>query len=115
MATLTATPITRAGVLDAPASAAVGGDALTNTGSEFLKYTNGSVSSITITIAFGPGGVIDGQTATNRTVTVAAGATQFIGPFPPNEYNDVNGRVVLTYSGVTSLTVTPLMLTPETN
>lgn len=117
MATLTPTAISRAGVVQTMASASVGGDALANNvGTQYLIYTNGSGSSITVTMAFASTATVDGQSATNRTVAIGAGVTKLIGPFPPTDYNDpATGNVLLTYSGVTSLTVAAFTLTPETN
>jgi hypothetical protein len=38
-------------------------------------------------------------------VNIPAGQRRKIGPWPPSIYNDLNGRVQLTYDGVTSVTV----------
>jgi len=90
--------------------AAVGGDSFPNTGAEFLYIAAGATGA-TLTIAFGINGVVDGQSATNRTVVVAANERFLVGPFPTNFYNDGNGRVVLTYSQVVTITVAALKLT----
>lgn len=115
MATLTATAISRAGVTVTLAAATVGGDALTNTGKEYLEVLNSDSSSTTLTLHFNSTSTVDGQTATNRTVAVAASARKLIGPFPPSEYNDASGLVQITYSSVTALTIGAFKLTPETN
>lgn len=110
MATLTVTTVGRAGAqIDALAvAAASGGDKFPNTGSEFLWIKNASVADITLTIAVVA--TVDTLAATNRTVTLTAAKSYLIGPFPPAIYNDSDGRVSLTYSGVTTLTLAPFRL-----
>ena len=72
---------------------------------------NGSGSSITLTLNYGTGGTIDGQTLANRTVTIVAGDTIIVGPFPTVLYQDSTGNVSVTYSAVTSVTV--LVIQPQ--
>lgn len=116
MADLTPTAISRTGITRTLVAASVGGDALVgNTGNQFVEFANASVASITVTIVFASTATVDGQAATNRTVAIGAGVTKIIGPFPPTDYNDTNGKVQFTYSGVTTFTVAAFTLTPETN
>jgi hypothetical protein len=97
MANLSLNEISRDGLLYAVTAAASGGDAFTNDGRTFLAVYNEHVSaSRTVTIAIQAD--VDGQTPNGIEVTVAAGATQLVGPFPPRWYNDANGRVQMTYS-----------------
>jgi hypothetical protein len=104
MATLTATPVTRAGVaLAGSAATAATGDAFANTGTEFLVVKNGGASPINATIKFR--GLTDGLAVTDRLVAVAAGATEIIGPFPKGAYNDGTGKVTVICDVVTSVTV----------
>ncbi len=108
--TPTITPVasSRAGSVVATAGQAANAsktDVWVGTGKELLIVNNAAGSPITVTLNFGPGATIDGQTPTSRTVSVAAGATTIIGPFPPNLYNDATGNVSVTYSAVTSVTV----------
>ena len=108
MAVLTVTTIGRAGVdLGATGVAAAGGgDSFVNDGSQLAYFFNGSGGIITITEVLGVGGQVDGITPTARTFTVPVTTGQVIvGPFPPSLYNDANGRMNFTYSGVTSLKV----------
>lgn len=99
---LTPTQITRSGVADTLAAANVDGNYYTNSGSTWFEVLNGDASPITVSVA----GVADGITvATLKQITVAAGARKKIGPFPSSPYNDANGRVQITYSSVTSVTV----------
>ena len=113
MAALTVQTVDRAGfdLLAGDTACAGGGDYFANTGAEFIYINNASVGSITLTIAFASTATVDGQSATNRTVVLSASEEDLIGPFPTHLYNDANGRVQLTYSGVTSLTIAILKLT----
>lgn len=108
MAVLAVITTDRSGVnLASDAQAAdVAGDSFLNDGQTVLAINNQDVGSVTVTIAFQV--TLDGVTATNRTVTVPAGETVIVGAFPPSIYNDTNGKVQVTYSGVTSLFVVPL-------
>lgn len=69
--------------------------------------TNGGGSSINVTID-DPGSTSPANaTAFNPDVVVAVpnGQTRLIGPFPVNRFNDANGLVAVSYSGVTTVTV----------
>lgn len=93
MATLTSTQITEEGI-------AVSGTTLdasntfTNTGKEFIYYTNSSGVSKTITVTAQTTSVDDpiyGElTKANATLVVANGATALIGPFAVEAYNDTS-------------------------
>lgn len=108
MALLTVQEISRAGVSGALTAAASGGDEFVNDGRTYLDVANGSGGSITVTAV--TQSTVDGLAVADLAVAVGAGVRTKIGPFPPNIYNDVNGRVQITYSGVTSLTVNPFRL-----
>lgn len=96
MALLTSTTITRAGHDIAGAAAAAGGDKFANTGQELVLVKNGhGTDPRTVTLDIRT--TVDGQAVTDPTVTVAAGITKAIGPFP-TVYNDTDGNVNLTYS-----------------
>lgn len=109
-AVLTVTDVTEAGVAMTLASAAGGGDSFANdsSGRTFLVVTNGSGGSITVTITPATASVfVPGHGTLTKAAggaAVAAGVTKIFGPFPTT-YNDSSGRVAVTYSGVTSLTV----------
>lgn len=108
MATLATQSIVRAGLTATFSAAAGGGDQFTNTGYEFIEIVNGGGGSITLTIV--TQNTSDGLAVTDRAVVVGAGARMQIGPFQPSIYNDANGFVQLTYSGVTSVTVAIMKL-----
>ena len=110
MATLVAVDISRAGVVADGVAAAGGGDAFANIGAEILLVKNGSVSSINVTLV--TQATVDGNAVADPVVAVGAGVTKAIGPFPRYIFNDANGLVQVTYSGVTTVTVKVLKLTP---
>lgn len=91
------------------ASAAGGGDSFANTGKVLLVINNESGGAITVTATAQ-------NTSTTKTdygavtkadavQSVEATSVDIMGPFPQGAFNDSNGRVVITYSGVTSLSV----------
>ena len=103
MAVLTVEKIVRAGVVPSLVAASGGGDEFANNGREFLYVKNDDAAGKDLT--FDIQVTVDEQTVTDRQVTVAAGTVRLIGPFPPQVYNDANGRLQITYSAVTSLTI----------
>lgn len=103
MAAINAQVVTRSGLAPSYAAASAGGDYFQNSGSEVLHVKNGSGSSVTVTII--TQATVDGMAVTDRTVAVPAGADRMIGPFPAGTYNDGDGRVQITYSATTSVTV----------
>lgn len=113
MAVLTATSLVRTGINPVPSTAAdVAGDSVANPGGDIafiVKNASGSSINVTLDIrAAGP----DGATVTDPVVAIAAGATKMIGPFPTGIYNDASGRVNITYSDVTTVTVMAVRLDP---
>lgn len=114
MADLTVVTPTVAGVADSMVAAAVGGDAFVNDGKTLLRVTNGSGGSINVTIAsqYSVNQALPPGTANaNQVVAVGAGATKYIGPFPRGSWNDANGKVQVSYSAVTSVTVGAVKVT----
>lgn len=110
MAVLAKRTVSRSGVALAPAAASGGGDSFQNDGTIFVYIKNGGGGSITATAAIPL--LVDGVAiASGKQVTVGAGAEVLFGPFPTSTYNDVNGNVNLTYSGVTSVTVSAISST----
>lgn len=110
MATLAVTDVVRAGVVADGAAAAGGGDAFPNTGAEILVVKNGGVGSINVTLV--TQATVDGNAVADPVVAVGAGVTKAIGPFPRYIFGDATGLVQVTYSGVTSVTVKVLKVTP---
>jgi len=92
-----------AGNVPAYTAATNGGDTMPAGDHNVLQVKNGSGGAITVTIA---GNVPCNQGFThNVAVSVAAGASEEIGPLPASRFGDVNGLVTITYSAVASLTV----------
>jgi hypothetical protein len=103
MATLTVTPITRAGVVVTTlTAAAVGGDVYPNASSPYLEFLNSSGADITVYAAV----YVDGQTIVQgRAWVIAAGARVRILPNGSSYTHPSTGMVSLTYSGVTTFSV----------
>jgi hypothetical protein len=113
MATLNvASTVTRAGVDTVGSAADATGDEWANTGKEFVEVKNGSGAGITVTLNIRA--LIDGAAAVNPTVSVGAGQTKIIGPFPSGIYNDTQNppRARINYSAVASVTVKVLTCVP---
>lgn len=109
-ANLTTTDVTSAGILSTAGAVAatVSGDSYTNDGRTMFVVTNGGGSPITVTVTvqrttFNVSGV-GTVTFANIPISVTNGTTRFI-LVPQGPYNDANGRVSVTYSAVTSVTV----------
>ncbi|MEK7178551.1 MAG: hypothetical protein AAB721_02775 [Patescibacteria group bacterium] len=95
-------------------AAAGGGDVFPNTGKEVVVIKNGGAGAITLTVV--TPATIDGLAVADLTATIGVGETRAVGPFPPGVYSTggvAGGNVSLTYSGVTTVTVAVLALTPE--
>lgn len=105
MATLAVQEVTRAGVALTLAAAAGGGDKFAPSDRTWLRVTNGGAGAITVTIVT-PNTLISDVAITDVAVSVGAGATREIGPFPYEHFaNSADGLADITYSGVTSVTV----------
>lgn len=103
MATLTPVQITRAGVaVTTLTAAAAGGDVYDNSSSPYLEFLNSSGGAITVYAAM----YVDGQTIVQgRSWSVGAGVRLRIAPNGSSYTNPADGRVSLTYSGVTTFFV----------
>ena len=113
MAELTVQQISEAGGAATYVAATAGdGDTADNNGNMFLHIKNGGGGSITVTITALTTSVDSGLygdlTKANATVAIAGGTEAFIGGFAPAAFNDGDGEVAITYSGVTSLTIAAL-------
>lgn len=103
--TLTVQQIGPTGLVPTYVAADVTGNNFVNGGDVVLNFINASAAPITLTVATRAcdQGVIHNKTFTIP-ITVGGNAFQ-AGPFPTTRYNDPTGKVNITYSGVTSLTV----------
>ena len=115
MAELTIQQITEAGGSVTYSAAAGGGDTADNGGSTFLNIKNGGGSEVTVTITAQTTSVessIYGDlTKANASIAIESGAEAFIGPFKPSSFNNTDGEIAITYSGVTSVTIAALYIT----
>ena len=84
-------------------AASAGGDQVKNSGRVVINVANGGASSITVT--FTAQKACNQGFTHNASATVAAGATERIGPFDTYRFNDGSGLLNWTYSAVTSVTV----------
>jgi hypothetical protein len=103
VATLSVQIVVLGGLTPTYGAAAAGGDEFVNSGREFIHIKNAHTS---------PHGVIvNSQAACNQgadhdvSVEVTNGEDRMIGPFPKNRFDDANGKVQITYSGVTAVTI----------
>ncbi len=105
MATIAVTTVSTAGVAPPTFVAAnAGGDQFSNNGKTLYEVKNGSGSPITVT--FVRQKTCDQGVLHTTTVSVpATTGDRIVGPFDASIFNDANGFVQVTYSGVTSLTV----------
>ncbi|MBG0828555.1 hypothetical protein HS041_12325 [Planomonospora sp. ID67723] len=103
MATYTAEAITSAGTTFTSRSAA-SGDKITPDTNVWIEVTNGSGSSMTVTIA-APGTTRYGQANPDPVYTVANGATKAI-PMYADYVDPSDGLIALTWSATTSVTFT---------
>lgn len=95
-----------AGVAPTMVAAAGGGDSFHNTGVQQVLLANGGASPTVVTFdAPNPDnfGTIDASH--DYEVTVPAGASRWVGPFPTGRFNNETGHVQMSYSSVTDLTV----------
>lgn len=74
------------------------------TGNEMLFITLGA-TPITLTLTYGVGGTVDGQTLPSKTFSLLANNNYLMGPFPTGLYLDSNGYVNIGYSAVTNVKI----------
>lgn len=111
MAALTPVTLSRAGVNSASGAAATVtvGDTFVNDGATAFLVKNGSGASITFSVPFGQ--TVDGQTVPSKSITIPAGETGLMGPFPLGlPYTDASGNVTGICSAVTSVTIKAVKL-----
>lgn len=87
-------------------SAVSASDTFANTGEEVLHIKNGSASETTVTITSAQ--QCNQGFSHDLTVTIAAGADKFIGPFPTNRFNNSSGLCTFACSPTTTITAAVL-------
>lgn len=105
MADLTVNAFSGGVITQTLVSANAGGDAIPGyDGKQFLVVTNGSGGSINVTLNSQV--VCDQGSDHDLVIAVAAGATRQIkAPAPATRWQDTNGKLQISYSGVTSLSI----------
>lgn len=108
MAVLTVNDVSLTGLTWTAASLYVacagGGDDFANDGKTYVHLKNTNAASRDVT--FNSTANCDQGFDHNIVVTVAATTGEaMVGPFPMNRFLDANGRVNITYSAVTNLTI----------
>jgi hypothetical protein len=89
---------------------AAGGDAVLNSGFTFLHVVNGHSGAWVVTV--------NSVAACNQgfdhdaIVSVPASEERMIGPFDRGRFNDANGKIQITYDGVTVLTIAAIEVKP---
>ena len=104
MATLNVVQDVISGVAETFVAASAGGDALPNNGKTWLhfKCTGGTPVTVTVTAQT----ACNQGTLHNAVGTVPATTGDIVmGPFDTYRFNNQNGQALITYSGVTGLTV----------
>ena len=82
-------------------AAAAGGDTFKNNGQTIFYINNASAGPLNVT--FGA--------VTDVAQDIGAGEERIMGPFKPEDFNDANGLVNVTYTdGVTTLTVAAIQI-----
>lgn len=108
MADLAKQAVVQTGLSPAFAAAAGGGDKLPNpTSKAWLVVKNGGGAPITVTVATPRTDPRTGLAETDAIVSVTNAQERWIGPLHPEVYGDPadSGKVAVTYSAVTSVTV----------
>lgn len=100
---LTAAQIDEDGVVASLTSANADGHSIVFRSKLFLRVTNGSASSITVTVQTPK--TVSGLAVADRPITVAAGATVYINLDNADLYRQSNGTVYVDFSAVTTVTV----------
>lgn len=104
MADITVQNITTTGLTPvAGVAAAAAGDTVTNDGLTYIEIEDTGTTAPTVTIASQV--QCDQGSTHDISVAVPSGGIKFIGPFPPNRFNNVDGQLEVTYSSETDVTI----------
>jgi len=91
-------------------SCAAGGDAAPNSGYTFLHVKNAHTSAWQVTVnSVAP---CNQGYDHDAVVSVPASEERMIGPFDRGRFNDPNGKISITYDGVTALTIAAIEVKP---
>ncbi len=98
-----------AAMIAGKAACSAGGDGVVNDGRTVLVVENLAGASQTVTITPTVAAVSqEGKGSLSKAaiaVVIAAGDTAVIGPFATAMFNDINGKIAITYSAVVTLNI----------
>ena len=103
MATITVQEITRTGLEMTTEGCVGGGDEFVNVDGAFVFIKNASGADKTVRFTIQK--LVDGEIPPKKSVVVTLAEERRIGPFPTDIYNDADGKVQITYTAVTDLTI----------
>lgn len=86
---LTVTEVVPGGVGPAGAAGIADGHKFDNRGEEILAISNGGAGAHTVTVQTPR--TVGGLSVSEQTNTIAAGATEYMGPFAPGTFNQPSG------------------------
>lgn len=108
MATITVQAITRDGLEMTTEGCVGGGDEFINEANAFVFIDNQSGADKTVRFTIQK--LVDGEIPPKKMVVVTLGEKRRIGDFPPDIYNDPDGKVQITYTAVTDLFIAVMKL-----
>lgn len=109
MATLTMQKPTLSGIALTYSNCSAGGDEfVNNSGRVCIHVKNGNTAAQTVTVNSQK--PCDQGYDHDVVVSIPASSDRLIGPFTTDRFNDANGKVQITYSGVTSMTIAAIEL-----
>ncbi len=113
MSTIASQKIVVSGLEETTEAATAAGDEFLNNGHQILHVINGGGSPITVTVdAPNPDNFGVTGASHDEAIVVTNAEERFIGPFDPKRFNDGDGKVQVTYSADTTVTVAVLEFGP---
>lgn len=106
MAALTVNASDRDGTVEfhtVKASAGGAGDTWANTGQELLLVDNQNVGTVVLTLDIQA--TVDGETISDKTVSIATGEFMVLGPFDTAKYSDSSGNMNISFDDETNVSV----------
>jgi hypothetical protein len=107
-ATISVQNIVRAGLVVTHTPMTVDGVQFANGGATFISVKNTAGASATVTIQ--TAATYSDLALADLTVTVAAGTTKLIGPFPRGDFNDSSGMVLVDTNTATTTEIAAVQM-----
>lgn len=85
---------------------------IVNDGKMFVILKNEHTGAVVMTFQIAQ--TVDGESVTNKTVSVTNGTYKVVGPFPTNIYNQTGGKLYIDAATADVVKVSPLVLTEDT-